>query len=60
MVCLHFQSAEKDINPLSPRAIAHDPEVFPNPDTFDPQRWIDANGQVRQDLDFCTFGFGRR
>ncbi|KAL4069143.1 cytochrome P450 [Scleroderma yunnanense] len=41
-------------------AIAHDPEIFPNPDEFDPQRWIDANGNVRQDLEFFSFGFGRR
>lgn len=42
------------------RAIANDPEVFPNPDKFDPQRWFDAEGNLRDDLRFCTFGFGRR
>ncbi|KAL4071072.1 cytochrome P450 [Scleroderma yunnanense] len=41
-------------------AIANDPEVFPNPEVFDPQRWIDMTGKVRRDIEFCTFGFGRR
>lgn len=42
------------------RAIANDPEVFPNPDKFDPQRWFTAEGRLRDDLNFCTYGFGRR
>ncbi|KAG1785221.1 cytochrome P450 [Suillus plorans] len=41
-------------------AIANDPEVFPEPHTFNPQRWIDDAGRVRGDLRFFTFGFGRR
>ncbi|KIJ60536.1 hypothetical protein HYDPIDRAFT_117061 [Hydnomerulius pinastri MD-312] len=41
-------------------AIANDPEVFPNPQKFDPQRWFDAEGKIRDDLRFCTYGFGRR
>jgi len=41
-------------------AIANDPEVFPDPHRFDPQRWIDDAGRVRDDLRFFTFGFGRR
>lgn len=42
------------------RAIANDPEVFPNPEKFDPQRWLTAKGTLRDDLRFCAFGFGRR
>ena len=42
------------------RAIANDPEVFPNPEKFDPQRWFTEEGKLRDDLRFCTFGFGRR
>ena len=42
------------------RAIANDPEVYPNPDKFEPQRWLAKDGKVRDDLNFCTFGFGRR
>ncbi|KAI9461381.1 cytochrome P450 [Boletus coccyginus] len=41
-------------------AIANDPEVFPNPEKFDPQRWFTPEGHLRDDLHFCTFGFGRR
>ncbi|KAG1807981.1 cytochrome P450 [Suillus subaureus] len=41
-------------------AIANDPEVFPEPHKFNPQRWIDNAGRVRDDLRFFTFGFGRR
>ena len=42
------------------RAIANDPDVFPNPDKFDPQRWFTVEGNLRDDLQFCTYGFGRR
>ena len=42
------------------RAIANDPEVFPNPEKFDPQRWFTPQGNLRDDLRFCTYGFGRR
>ncbi|KAG8220189.1 cytochrome P450 [Butyriboletus roseoflavus] len=41
-------------------AISRDPEVYPNPDKFDPQRWLNSDGQVRDDLKFPSFGFGRR
>ncbi|KAG1848160.1 cytochrome P450 [Suillus tomentosus] len=41
-------------------AIANDPEVFPEPHRFNPQRWIDDAGRVRGDMRFFTFGFGRR
>ncbi|KAG1785059.1 cytochrome P450 [Suillus plorans] len=40
-------------------AIANHPEVFPEPQTFNPQRWIDDAGCVRDDLRFFTYGFGR-
>jgi cytochrome P450 len=42
------------------RAIANDPDVFPEPQKFDPQRWIDETGRLRDDLRFFTYGFGRR
>ncbi|KAG6371545.1 cytochrome P450 [Boletus reticuloceps] len=41
-------------------AISRDPEVYPNPDKFDPQRWFGSDGGVRDDLKFPSFGFGRR
>ncbi|KAG2037319.1 hypothetical protein BDR03DRAFT_982316 [Suillus americanus] len=42
------------------RAISRDPEVYPEPDAFKPQRWIDGQGGLRDDLSFFVFGFGRR
>ena len=35
----------------------HDPDAYPNPDTFDPQRWItgDAEKQVKN---WLVFGIG--
>jgi len=41
-------------------AISRDPDTFPDPDTFDPQRWITGEGQFRDDLKFFPYGFGRR
>ncbi|KAG2366026.1 cytochrome P450 [Suillus spraguei] len=41
-------------------AISRDPEVYPEPDAFKPQRWIDDQGRLRDDLTFFPFGFGRR
>lgn len=42
------------------RAIANDPDVFPEPKKFNPQRWINERGELRSDLRFFTYGFGRR
>ncbi|KAF8549254.1 cytochrome P450 [Imleria badia] len=41
-------------------AISRDPEVFPNPEKFDPRRWIDDNGRLRNNMTSYPFGFGRR
>ncbi|KAG2049577.1 cytochrome P450 [Suillus hirtellus] len=41
-------------------AISRDPEVYPEPDAFKPQRWIDDEGRLRDDLSFFVYGFGRR
>ncbi|KAG1879600.1 cytochrome P450 [Suillus tomentosus] len=41
-------------------AICRDPEVFPEPHAFKPQRWIDDQGRLRDDLNNFLFGFGRR
>lgn len=35
----------------------HDPEVYPNPDTFDPQRWIDGDA-YQQHKNWLVFGTG--
>ena len=42
--------------------INRDPEVFPDPDTFNPRRWISEGGKFRGDMvdKTPTFGAGRR
>jgi hypothetical protein len=43
------------------RSIARDPVVFPDPERFDPQRWVTPDGNaIREDLKVFQFGFGRR
>ncbi|KAJ8587529.1 cytochrome P450 [Rhizopogon salebrosus TDB-379] len=41
-------------------AICRDPEYYPEPHSFKPQRWIDDQGDLRDDLKLPIFGFGRR
>ncbi|KAG2039919.1 cytochrome P450 [Suillus americanus] len=41
-------------------SISRDPDVFPEPHAFKPQRWINDQGALRDDLKFFVFGFGRR
>jgi len=41
-------------------AISRDPIAFPDPETFDPQRWIDSEGCLKDNVKFITYGFGRR
>ncbi|KAK7689094.1 hypothetical protein QCA50_007785 [Cerrena zonata] len=40
--------------------IMHDPDVFAEPETFNPDRWLDEKGRIRDDLKHFDFGFGRR
>ena len=43
-------------------AIMHNPNVFPNPDTFKPERFLSSNGQYvsSRPNGFIPFGMGRR
>jgi len=41
-------------------SIGRDPECFPDPERFNPQRWLKEDGKLRDDLKPYTFGFGRR
>ena len=42
------------------RAIARDPDVYPDPEAFKPERWLNAKGEMRDDLKYYNWGFGRR
>ncbi|KAG0696657.1 cytochrome P450 [Suillus ampliporus] len=41
-------------------AISRDPEAYPEPYVFKPQRWINVEGRLRDDLRNFDYGFGRR
>jgi cytochrome P450 len=41
-------------------SISRDPDVYPEPEAFKPQRWIDNQYRLRDDLKFFVYGFGRR
>jgi len=41
-------------------SVGRDPAFFPDPEMFNPQRWLNEHGKLREDLKAFTFGFGRR
>ncbi|KAG1749658.1 cytochrome P450 [Suillus paluster] len=41
-------------------SISRDPEMYPEPYAFKPERWIDDHGCLRDDLKSFVYGFGRR
>ncbi|KAG1776270.1 cytochrome P450 [Suillus placidus] len=41
-------------------SISWDPDVYPEPHVFKPQRWIDEQGDLRDNLKFFVYSFGQR
>jgi cytochrome P450 family 6 len=41
-------------------AIHHDPDIYPNPSKFDPERFSDENKRNRHPMSFMPFGGGPR
>jgi cytochrome P450 len=41
-------------------AIGRDPAYFPDPEQFNPQRWLTKEGKIKEELKSFPFGFGRR
>ncbi|KAF7346478.1 hypothetical protein MSAN_01875900 [Mycena sanguinolenta] len=41
-------------------AMGHDKSKYPNPDEFNPERFLNADGQLNTDDHILAFGFGRR
>lgn len=43
------------------RAVLHDPDMYPEPDSFKPERFLDPNGNFREDPVLTSlYGVGRR
>ncbi|KAJ3550664.1 hypothetical protein NM688_g5022 [Phlebia brevispora] len=40
--------------------IRQDPDAYPEPLKFKHERWLNENGNLRDDMSYCNFGFGRR
>ncbi|KAG2121273.1 cytochrome P450 [Suillus clintonianus] len=40
--------------------LSRDPIAFPDPEVFNPQRWLDSEGRLKDNLKFILYGFGRR
>ena len=59
MVCQLFISP--NAYPRYFRAILHDPEIYPDPEEFKPERFLNEDGSVRDDPTLSlAFGVGKR
>jgi len=41
-------------------AMTHDENVYPDPFSFKPERFLDENGKMKADSRILAYGFGRR
>jgi cytochrome P450 len=50
------------VEPIVPRAILHDPQTFPNPSVFSPERYLTPEGELDPNAPEieAAFSFGRR
>jgi cytochrome P450 len=54
-------SIHTNVNLRYHRAILHDPEVYPDPDEFKPERFLNPDGTVQDDPTLSlVFGAGKR
>jgi cytochrome P450 len=59
MVCYFLSAFWAVLTPF--RAILHDPAVYPEPDVFKPDRFLNPDGSLRDDPTLISvFGFGKR
>lgn len=40
--------------------MSHNPDKYPDPFDFKPERYLDADGRLNDDSRVLSFGFGRR
>merc|ERR1712117_683384 len=45
---------------INMRAVQHDPEIYPDPEKFDPERWTQENQAKREPYTWFPFSSGRR
>ncbi|KAJ3568659.1 hypothetical protein NP233_g5569 [Leucocoprinus birnbaumii] len=45
---------------FDPRAMSHDKTKYEDPESFIPERFIDENGKLKENMRILAFGFGRR
>ena len=45
---------------MLPAAVHMDPKIFPDPEEFNPERFLDGKGQFRRNDHVVAFGMGKR